>query len=659
MTADRTYRLHDDTFNHAYYSAFACISCYILVTIMMYTRRRKSPYLAGRLFWWTLAQALTGYLAISATAIRTLWPALPCFIQLWIANFAGITFCWLFIARSAKFYFQFKVSHAKLFGAGLVNYSNHPTIFEDDTSSLNNVPIAGPNTNPSLASASVSKGKSLPQARSSNVPPSPSGNNPMFNMFDDAFVPLSGGGSMLRGAGGLSPSTSLSQFESSTPFEALSQNWYWIHRSRVADSRLLKIYGVVMISMVLMLIVVQIKTTEFPLRLELVDWSACASDWEFFPVLFYLFAFEFIACPIIFWKFREARDNCGIRTELFITIIVGMPCWAVYLCWGYVPNSWLSIWLPSTWYIVSLIVSHTSAITIPLILSYRNELLRKKMVFLYNMESFAKVLSDKVVWEEFKLYMAADFCVENALFYEAYQELIVQAASALTREGVKCTGMPLHGSALAKSTIRGANLFADIMGKRRTSNVPPLPGNSTSVTRSPSGLRLSSSIRNTTPTSSGTAPTTQYSQSMPGPSISEDQVSVAGLAFADAQVPESAKQHYRAFFETYLTQGAPYEVNLPSIVRDTVVHAFNQDKIHVGIFDTAKEEVVQSMFLNTFPNFLHASHAKHPIKTTSGGTTLENAAMGKDRDDSLEAGIRPAPAAAAPVKTSVMREVDA
>ncbi|KAI8591767.1 hypothetical protein BDZ88DRAFT_13609 [Geranomyces variabilis] len=708
------WRHHDETYLCYYRTAFALVTLYYAVTIPVYYWRRKSPHLAGRLVGWSTAQAIASYLSVFFTSCRMLFPVIPCFVQLWGNTFCSMLWCALFIARSTKFYFKFKISHAKLFGAGVDRAhptSAIPTVYDDETASLDGPPTTLSN------SVSIGTKSSTTGAKPMRVsmPPAPSlTNNGLSFLMDDSIISLNavagvsasvggnGGGGVGVGSsngtggtgtvvGGSANSSAMHHrgaISPSTSFDGLGDvrvglnyNWYWKHRDRVSNQRLLKIIGVYLLILAMIMIIVQIKTTDFALNAPSpANEYSCLSAWEkFMPMSWGLFFFEYVLCPVIFWRFRRARDNYGIRVELALTILIGMPCCILYFLWARLPGYYIHIWPTATWYSVSQVLVHTVSMAAPVVLSYRTERIRKRMVFLYNMESFTRVLSEKVVWDEFKVYMAADFCVENALFYEAYQELIVQAATAMTKAGIHCPGMPVHGSALAKSTIRGANLFSDIL-RRRPSNVPTSAnsgggggagstGDASSIMgapmvsfpRSPTGQRLSTALRcGPQSTSSGVGaqlsiPRSTSHNNSATPMVGDETGSTtAVLAFSDQPVPEAAKQHYKAFYDTYLEPGAPYEVNLPSSIRDAVASEFLMEKITVGVFDAAKEEVVQSMFLNTFPNFLHASQAtKAQVAREKSLAEVDNEE--EPEDSSLEAGTKPARA----VKTTaIMLEGD-
>lgn len=76
---------------------------------------------------------------------------------------------------------------------------------------------------------------------------------------------------------------------------------------------------------------------------------------------------------------------------------------------------------------------------------------------------------------------------------------------------------------------------------------------------------------------------------------SADTVASVVKQFAELLVPESVKPHYIAFFETYIRPGAPFEVNIPSAVREAITACIEKDMFTVGMYDKAKEEVISNM----------------------------------------------------------------
>ncbi|KAJ3037759.1 hypothetical protein HDV00_001344 [Rhizophlyctis rosea] len=91
---------------------------------------------------------------------------------------------------------------------------------------------------------------------------------------------------------------------------------------------------------------------------------------------------------------------------------------------------------------------------------------------------------------------------------------------------------------------------------------------------------------------------------------SADTIASVARAFAELPVPENVKPHYLAFFETYIRPGAPFEVNIPSNVREAITACIEKDVFTIGMYDKAKEEVITNMFFNTFPTYVRHLESK-------------------------------------------------
>ncbi|TPX70219.1 hypothetical protein SpCBS45565_g01970 [Spizellomyces sp. 'palustris'] len=565
----------EETWPTCYKIVLSILTLFWAVTTGLFIMRRKSQLMAGREVGWTLVQAVAGWLAVATSCLTKIYFSQPCFIQLWAYNLTGMAWCLAMLVRGIKFYFQVQLNHVKLFGTG--SLERIPTYLSDEPSSTS---TQVSRTASLRDKPTIMRGLYLP----SSIPPSPVSNSSEYGAIHPSITSLS---RMGRRAGGSY------HFEPRDTVRGMRDNWWWTNRERSTDRYLLFWFGVIMGVDVIGMVLVQIFTKTFQIWPTVATSPGCVSQWEYLPQFLGTFLYYTIACPIVLWRLRSVRDNYGVRNDLLISVLTTMPLFTNNA--GYVAVSGMALHsadrLPS--------VASTQ-------LSYRDERIRAKMVLLHNMTSFAQVLSDKTIWDQFKTYMAADFCVENALFFEAYQELLVIAAAAFARANIVIAGMPHHGSALATSTIRSGKIFNDLLRRRASMSGGGYPLQITQVcsltrNRAPSpapSSRLSS-------TNSGSSPHIETS-APPSKSCENEQVGGPLPAFVDMPVPESARALYKAFYENYLEPGAPYEVNLPSSIREQVQHALSEDKITVGMYDTAKDEVVQIMFLNSFPTFLHA-----------------------------------------------------
>ncbi|KAJ3288806.1 hypothetical protein HK104_007951 [Borealophlyctis nickersoniae] len=212
------------------------------------------------------------------------------------------------------------------------------------------------------------------------------------------------------------------------------------------------------------------------------------------------------------------------------------------------------------------------------------------------MDGFMKVLTDRHLFEEFKAFAATDLCVESPLFFEAYQELQVVAANACARSRLLPHGTIIQSSPLATSATLTQPVFQTIRSKLRHA--------STSTAPSPH-----------TPTGSTAAPAAAGNTS--NQSLTDHSSTGGSKVLASLVVPEEARPKFRAFYDTYISEGAPFEVNLPAETRRSILDAFESstESLTVGVFDKAKDEVVRNMFFGSFPTFL--KDAKSRVRTPS------------------------------------------
>ncbi|KAI9096443.1 hypothetical protein DFS34DRAFT_140083 [Phlyctochytrium arcticum] len=351
---------------------------------------------------------------------------------------------------------------------------------------------------------------------------------------------------------------------------------------------------------------------------------SCKADWEYYSMYGMLVVFYLMVSPFILWRLQCVRDNNGVRNELLGVVAVTIPLNLVYFGWRYMPHKYYVAFHPQYWRILGLVIAHTISTVAPTIRSYRDVNMRQKTKLLHNMASFEQVLSDKSMWDAFKSHMAADFCVENALFYEAYQELMVVSAAAFARSNVFVRGMPQE-SALASSALRGTSSRVAPHTRRASGGNPNNATSCQSGINNPAAVTsmcaMTSTRRVNNPIgsrhSSGSGATATTSQNYTPELQSSCEVNsmkgdVVFPEFKDMSVPDAAKSLYTAFFEVYLTTGGSYEVNVPFHIRDEAQALVVADTMKVGMFARAKEEIVQNMFLNSFPSFLHRLRSDIP-----------------------------------------------
>ncbi|KAI8810568.1 hypothetical protein BJ742DRAFT_182750 [Cladochytrium replicatum] len=197
----------------------------------------------------------------------------------------------------------------------------------------------------------------------------------------------------------------------------------------------------------------------------------------------------------------------------------------------------------------------------------------------YSRESYARVLDDVVHYREFQAFCEVDFCMENFMFIESFTKLEQQLAESITK----------YGSAhKAKVLFQYAERY---QGALRSGLVRRFLGFEDPTEYANASQLISQSSMTST---SNTASTAHSS-----PTTSDD--SPFGY------VPVWLVSHFLVFYDTYIAPGSPHEVNIAGTLRrritDTLVSG-GAYKISTTVFDEAADEVMRSLYLNTYARFV-------------------------------------------------------
>jgi hypothetical protein len=67
---------------------------------------------------------------------------------------------------------------------------------------------------------------------------------------------------------------------------------------------------------------------------------------------------------------------------------------------------------------------------------------------------------------------------------------------------------------------------------------------------------------------------------------------------------EGRQREARIIYDTYIIRKARLEINIPSIIRDTLARDFNKGNVALTVFDTAYKEVVHLLMSDSLPRFM-------------------------------------------------------
>ncbi|KAI8810564.1 hypothetical protein BJ742DRAFT_800844 [Cladochytrium replicatum] len=175
-----------------------------------------------------------------------------------------------------------------------------------------------------------------------------------------------------------------------------------------------------------------------------------------------------------------------------------------------------------------------------------------------NMESLWRVLSDPVVFASLKELAARDFCSEQTIFLEEVW-----------------------------------TLKNKVLGERAKAHFPT--NNLSSIK---TFVETSDSLE-LRPVSSSSKPTSKLTDLYGSPiicSIVDDGDNIV--------VPHALIPQFIAVCDVFIRPGSPMELNLSAIVRRQCIDSIETRNFSVNVFNGALDQVVQSLFLNTFPKFL-------------------------------------------------------
>ncbi|KAI8918506.1 hypothetical protein DFJ77DRAFT_438829 [Powellomyces hirtus] len=463
---------------------------------------------------------------------RNSFPDYPCFVWLWGLTLPSMIWFAAVAARAFQFYFNFKINQAKLFGV-----SARANITKTSVNSSSTVPQIS-----RVGSRLIADDDSTFSKRQSVA-------------VDERAPSVSSQGQVAR----------------------LKADWYYARKDRVSDRTFLMGMAAVILITLICLLIISAITKEYRIW-PVMDVNGCKSEMEFIPLMVLSVAFFHFALPFLILRLRSIRDARGIRTDLNITIAMAILCLPIFLAWPKIFTPVEQRKYPRWFLLLTFsVVTHFTSVVLPTVEAWRQQRKRDSVKPLTNtLSALNEVLGDRTSFEAFKAFTALDLCVENTLFYEAYEELQVSALNSCVRSKL-----------VPKTTV-----FTDA----------PL-----AVTQP---HYLTPRSKSTHQSAKPADPSTQTTDAGPS-SIS--------LADLNIDIPDDVRPKFIAFYATYIAEGSPLEVNIPAHVREEVTNCIETSQLKWGMFEKAKSEVVKNMYYNSYPRFV--KHSKRNIVATSSPTT--------------------------------------
>ncbi|KAG0354453.1 hypothetical protein BG005_006470 [Podila minutissima] len=152
-------------------------------------------------------------------------------------------------------------------------------------------------------------------------------------------------------------------------FEAPVDDSHWnryLPFNQVTDGRLTIFLMAVMVLVAILCLGMQFVKPS-PVQIAPINYL-CGDGPVFFPVYAFMFGFLVIGCPILSWKLWWIKDGYGIRNELLINMIIGLPGFILYFV---SPLTLKSLdaghWNHTNWLTLTIFFAHFNSVVLPLL----------------------------------------------------------------------------------------------------------------------------------------------------------------------------------------------------------------------------------------------------------------------------------------------------
>ncbi|KAI9136475.1 hypothetical protein BKA69DRAFT_146055 [Paraphysoderma sedebokerense] len=160
-----------------------------------------------------------------------------------------------------------------------------------------------------------------------------------------------------------------------------------------------------------------------------ITWEKCEANADIMYGPIILLFIQALAVPWALMSLKNVGTAYLMKFEVSFGMLAGVFGFIFYsLLFVVMPNNdsvkLLHDFVPS----ITLITVHTVSIGIPTFLVLKHEYSLKTLMK-WNEDdrvAFEKILSSPELFQEFKLQLARDFCIENGLFYDQYRKILPQ-----------------------------------------------------------------------------------------------------------------------------------------------------------------------------------------------------------------------------------------
>ncbi|KAF9330989.1 hypothetical protein BG006_006107 [Podila minutissima] len=152
-------------------------------------------------------------------------------------------------------------------------------------------------------------------------------------------------------------------------FEAPVEDSHWnryLPFNQVTDGRLTIFLMAVMVLVAILCLGMQFVKPS-PVQIAPINYL-CGDGPVFFPVYAFMFGFLAIGCPILTWKLWWIKDGFGIRNELLINMIIGLPGFILYFVSPFkLKRLDAGHWNHTNWLTLTIFFAHFNSVVLPLL----------------------------------------------------------------------------------------------------------------------------------------------------------------------------------------------------------------------------------------------------------------------------------------------------
>lgn len=150
----------------------------------------------------------------------------------------------------------------------------------------------------------------------------------------------------------------------------------------------------------------------------------CKGREEMYPLYLSFALYGILGCPLILYRLNNVVDAYGIKSDIVKSILVGFPCYALFLLWKHASFMEMPrVYMPSTFIILwGLIAYHTSSVTFPVFRTFWHKRKGDPSSPFHPPLSLKDALNDQTLLTKFRKFTVTEFAVENLLFYETCTE---------------------------------------------------------------------------------------------------------------------------------------------------------------------------------------------------------------------------------------------